>query len=156
VNTGRAAERAPRQEERRRPAAAAQGCEWAASGSLCAACQPRRRVAGAYYDTKEQRLIEIFKTNTETGLTRAEVTVRADSRGWWPLTGSGARGQERQAKYGLNLLPTSPKESLWIILLRQFQDFIIIVRAHARLSPASLRPPCQFVHGPPLLAPPRC
>jgi hypothetical protein len=114
--------------------------------------QPRRRVAGAYYDTKEQRLLEIFKTNTETGLTRAEVTVRerpclpsmgtAAAGGRW-LIGSGARGQERQAKYGLNLLPTSPKESLWIILLRQFQDFIIIVRTHARPSPASWRSPAS-------------
>ena len=72
--------------------------------------------------------MEIFRTSAEAGLTRAEVAVSTaptprlppSRQAWW---------QARQLKYGANVLPASPRPSVLLILLRQFHDFIILVRA---------------------------
>ncbi len=61
----------------------------------------------AYQETAEQ-VIEQFKTNADTGLTKKEV-------------------QQRLKKYGPNTLPEKPVDPLWLIFLRQFRSPLIYI-----------------------------
>lgn len=61
-----------------------------------------------YYDVPEDTICEVFKTNPKVGLSESEV-------------------KRRQEKYGKNELPKPKKTSIFLIFLRQFADFMVLI-----------------------------
>jgi len=69
---------------------------------------PRLPPRGPYFDTAGDKLLTLFQTSLETGLTTKEA-------------------QARVQQYGTNALQPPPETSLWTMLWRQLSDFIVII-----------------------------
>eukprot|EP00762_Andalucia_godoyi_P008884 ANDGO_07754.mRNA.1 Calcium-transporting ATPase 1 len=74
---------------------------------------------GAYYDTKESRLLEIFKSDVNDGLSADVVASRLDF-------------------YGSNSVPVPHPVRFWTILFRQLRDFIGLVLIFAAVVSAAI------------------
>lgn len=73
-----------------------------------AAVKPLLAPKGEYWDTAEDKVLGMFRTKLEAGLTEQEVLARRDV-------------------YGDNRPPPVPTNSVLKILLRQLMDFIVLI-----------------------------